>query len=115
MGGKSLPGDFIIRSDKKKKKLKQLSIGGSTLCQPDDFMSEKLMHADSASSLRDQQIIEVHIAIRKSKKLAKKKKIVQLEQGLPPKTGIEQAFIRKTPQFIQEAAEYETLNLGICQ
>lgn len=43
---------------------------------PEEYMSMKLAHADSATSLRQDQIIEAVPIARKSKKLAKKKKMI---------------------------------------
>jgi hypothetical protein len=55
-GGKSLPGEFIIRSDKKRKKLKQLSISGGTHeveKSADNYLTMKQQNEDSISSLKD--------------------------------------------------------------
>lgn len=94
LAGKSMPlhtfkdreHDFIIRSDKKKRKLKQLSIGhedqGIISLKP--ILQTTVKQDDSAKSLR-----EIEDNIRKSKKIVKKKKIILTGDPFIPKTGID--------------------------
>jgi Cytosolic carboxypeptidase N-terminal domain len=93
-------GDFIIRSDKKKKKIaKQLSIG-----EPCDDYQPSLA------------VLKPLISQQSQDKKAKKKRITipnTVPEHMLPRTGIEQAFARKQPLFIKETPDYESLSIGV--
>ena len=90
--------EFIIRGDKKKKKLKQQ-------------LSES--HNENGYLTLKPLIHQINDRQDEGKKVKKKK----AQEIFLPRTGIEQPFMKKRPVFIRETPEMEIMNFnnGLCK